>query len=66
MMQSNTKLLVSPDGKTAARVHALDLETGHYPQYEGWIDTTNYNDEEFAHLLQILQASDKLRERWDL
>lgn len=47
----NTKLLVSPFGTTAAWVHPLDLLTGHYPQYDSWIDASDMDDDEFEALI---------------
>jgi hypothetical protein len=49
--------LVSPDGKTGAWLHPLDLTTGHYPQYDKWIDATDLTTEEFDVLIMRLQEA---------
>jgi hypothetical protein len=51
------RLIVSPDGHIAVWLHPLDLETGHYPQYDNWIDATTLSDEEFEALVHRLQTT---------
>jgi hypothetical protein len=50
-------LLVSPDGQTSVWVDSLDMSTGHYPQYDGWIDATHMGDDEFESLVRNLQSA---------
>lgn len=50
------RLFVSPDGQSATWLHALDLTTGMFPQYDGWIDATDLDDAEFEALIRQLQG----------
>jgi hypothetical protein len=52
-----SRLLVSPNGATAAWIHPLDLTTGHYPQYDGWTDCTDMDDEAFERFVVGLQQA---------
>jgi hypothetical protein len=52
----NMRLLVSPDGNSAAWIHALDLTTGFYPKYDGWLDLTDLSDDEFEARVIGLQT----------
>jgi hypothetical protein len=54
-MSQDRIYLVSPDGHTGAWLHPLDLRTGHYPQYDNWIDATDLTTEEFDALIMRLQ-----------
>lgn len=45
------RLLVNPNGQSAAWVHPLDLKTGHFPQYAEWTDCTEMDDEELEALV---------------
>ncbi|MBA1366242.1 hypothetical protein [Burkholderia gladioli] len=51
------RLYVSPNGMTATWLHALDLTTGHYPQYADWIDATDLDDAAFDELVIGLQRA---------
>ncbi len=55
---AQSKFLVRPDGQSAVWLHPLDQSTGHYPQYDDWIDATELDDEEFEALILRLQGDD--------
>ncbi|WP_261533586.1 hypothetical protein [Burkholderia multivorans] len=54
-MKATHRLILRPDGMTAAWVHPLDRSTGNYPQYTDWLDVTDMSDVEFEALVTQLQ-----------
>jgi hypothetical protein len=57
MELTQSRLYVSPCGKSAVWIHPLDLQTGHFEKYEGWIDATDMDDAEFERFVVGLQQA---------
>lgn len=51
------RFFVSPDGMDGQWLHPLDLSTGNYPQYAGWTDCTDMEDEQFEAFVIGLQRA---------
>lgn len=49
------RFLVSPDGVDGTWFHHLDLTTGLYPKYSGWLDCTEMDDAQFEACVLTLQ-----------
>jgi hypothetical protein len=57
MNPATSRLFVSPCGKSAVWIHPLDMQTGHFEKYEGWIDATAMTDSEFETLIVSLEQA---------
>lgn len=56
-MDRASRLLVSPNGQGAVWMHPLDLTTGFYAKYDGWVDCTDMDDEAFERFVVGLQQA---------